>query len=555
MRRLPLLLLLLVLLLPACNDSSDSDSKPLTPEAGFIEIEPVSFQVQQDGVAFNATSSPARFWYVFQPADVSPKDKPLAILFNGGPGSSSMYLFTCNTARKTMDVEKSGLEAVVDNPNAWTKFANLLYVDARDCGFSYITDANPALPEARKALFDVQNFNPFIDAADFVRVLLRFLTDHPALADNGVVVVGESYGGLRATLMQHLLLYHERYESGTEPYQDPALFTELYEFLARFMPGHAPWRPADVARIFGRQVLIQPYTFGDAQDAVAGKMFETPGSIVYQVAEETGAEYVTCGDDPQCDPSTNAMLFVESVDRSPYYVVQSVDWINSYWARATDPLTTAAALAAATEFPVPLIPQMYAASRTGAVRRIADGSVQDTSLLPASARLRLRLESALAKREADATGDLAEIFGELSPWDDYLVLSNDDAFYTFYLNTALEAGLEDIAPYTPRMGELFLDNLRLIKTFITHSAYDLVCFTAAFPETMEGYDVVESATLTDDDGEERPGEIEVVYVGDESLAERTRTIRFPTYLASHSVPINKPAEITADIEEWLAATE
>jgi hypothetical protein len=89
------------------------------------------------------------------------------------------------------------------------------------------------------------------------------------------------------------------------------------------MPEHAPWRPADVARIFGRQVLIQPYTFGNPQDEEAGRMFEEPGSIVYQVAEETGTEYVTCGDDPQCDPSTNAMLFVASVNRSPLHVARA----------------------------------------------------------------------------------------------------------------------------------------------------------------------------------------------------------------------------------------
>ncbi len=551
-RLLHLFALVLILVLPACNESSDSDGEPLTAEAGFMEIEPVTFSVQQDGVSMTVTSSPARLWYVFQPADENPKDKPTAIIFNGGPGSSSMYLFTSNTARLTTDVNQTGTESIVANPNAWTRFANLLYVDARDCGFSYIADENAALPEARKALFDVQNFNAFLDAADFDRVLLRFLTDHPALADNGVIVIGESYGGLRSTLMLNLLLYHERYEQGTEPYQDTALFTELYAFLVRFMPENAPWRPEDVARFFGRQVLIQPYTFGDAQELVAGEMFETPGSIIYQVAEDTGTEYVTCGDDPDCNSWDNAVTFVQDVaERCPYYVIEGTTWLDDYWDKSVGPLTSTAGLAKATAFPVPLVWQMYAENRTEAVRRIGADSAMDTSKLPAAARTRLRLQTAQAKRQALPAGDLAETFGTLQPWDAYLLLGNQDVNFAFWVNTASEAGIDEILPYHSRMGELFLDNLRVTETFITNAAYDLICFTAAFPETIADYEDIESATLKTEGTEARPGVIEVLYAGEGEESARLRTIRFPTYLSSHSVPVNKPEEITADIEEWL----
>jgi hypothetical protein len=51
---------------------------PLVAEAGFIEL----------ADAAPATSHP-RFFYSFHPADAQPETKPVALLFNGGPGFST----------------------------------------------------------------------------------------------------------------------------------------------------------------------------------------------------------------------------------------------------------------------------------------------------------------------------------------------------------------------------------------------------------------------------------------------------------------------------------
>jgi hypothetical protein len=75
----------------------------------------------------------------------------------------------------------------VDNASSFTKLGNLLYIDARQTGFSY--DDAPGYP----CTFDMQE-----DSIDFTRVILRVLDTHPQLTASRVVLVGESYGGARA---------------------------------------------------------------------------------------------------------------------------------------------------------------------------------------------------------------------------------------------------------------------------------------------------------------------------------------------------------------------
>ena len=90
---------------------------------------------------------------------------------------------------------------------------NLLWIDARATGFSYSLMDDPSDAGARNAEFDTHNFNTYIrwrrlhtsDPALFGRP--------PDLQDNEVVIVGESYGGTRATILMNLLLFHDEYDT------------------------------------------------------------------------------------------------------------------------------------------------------------------------------------------------------------------------------------------------------------------------------------------------------------------------------------------------------
>ena len=175
-------------------------------KGSFIKIEPVQYYFHTGSYRgrFPLTSSTAKMWYVIQRADEGWKDKPLFVFFNGGPGGgTSSGLMSMNTAKKTLNTLVDPIpDEFVKNASSWTQLGNLLYIDARQTGFSFceiprgVEDIKNRLRE-----FNSQNFNVYFDAADFIRVILAIFEQYPDLKDNRVILVGESYGGVRATMM------------------------------------------------------------------------------------------------------------------------------------------------------------------------------------------------------------------------------------------------------------------------------------------------------------------------------------------------------------------
>lgn len=185
------------------------------PEAGFYELP--AAEVMWQGTP--TSTSTARMWYAFQPAREAPESAPLVVFVNGGPGAAtSSGLMSMNIGERAVDTESSP-PAVVDNPWAWTEFANLLFVDARGTGFSYEIGASPTS-------------NVDQDAADILRVALRFMSTHPLVRAQRVVFVGESYGGLRVAAIANLIWGQDELATGLAPDQfvDGALSDELAQF-------------------------------------------------------------------------------------------------------------------------------------------------------------------------------------------------------------------------------------------------------------------------------------------------------------------------------------
>jgi hypothetical protein len=220
----------------------------LLPEAGFIEVEAHA----------RFSRYPARMFYSFHPADSEPTTKPLLVFFNGGPGfPTTLGLLPYGTTRQRIDPEAAE-PTLVDNPNSWTRFANLLYIDERQVGFSYGLN----LPEPAADIDEV-GASPVEDAADFVRTVLRFLHAHPAILSAPVVLVGESYGGMRALLMLNLLHYPRTVAAEL----DPALAEEIEAHHRDVFPcaEQAGFPHEMISGQFGSAVLIQPYLLGPAQ--------------------------------------------------------------------------------------------------------------------------------------------------------------------------------------------------------------------------------------------------------------------------------------------------
>ena len=532
---------------------------PLADQAGFMAIEPVTFWFQY-GSYFERLalkSSPARIWYSFLRADRDRSDTPLFVFFNGGPGSAtSSGLMSMYTGRYTLDNgEANGGYHYIANPVSWTRFGHLLYVDARQAGFSYNTMERDEDINERLREFNAQNFNSFFDAADFIRLLLRFLAAHPQLQGRPVVIVGESYGGTRAIAMLHILLNYADYGNGSETFQDPALVDEIQAHYNAVFPEYAGRLvPASViAGQFGRQVLIQPTVSMGFQSGLAEEMLRQPGSILYRIGEEVDIPY-----DPLRYP--DQLEYVHDVAGRDYYIYSKPrDWLSGFFNNAGLRLRTVSNLSRVTGVNARTIGDLYASSRHAAYRVIDAASPwayaheADSPLTRALYEVPARLESAHSLVEP---GDMTDVFGALQPWDRYFIGSNSNANWAFHVcNVALTRGY-DIHYREPRYGRMFLKNLVHVRAFITNAALDLVVYTAALPSALALHGDILASVRHEKHGQEaRPGKIVLEYrpgafADIPDLA--ARTIRFPLYEHScHAVSLTQPLDLFADVGAWL----
>ncbi len=543
------------------------------PEAGFCTLEENDICLHTNSY-FNRLalrSSQTRIWRVYQPADNDPVSEPLFVFFNGGPGgATSAGLFSAYTGRNAVLVDpQTGEGSVIINPYSWTCIGNLLHIDSRTAGFSYSLMDNPQDDTLRHAEWDAQNYNAFIDGADFVRVLLRFLADHPSIQKNPVVLVVESYGGIRSLVMLHLLLFYQDYGNGKAIYQDPALVQEIQNHYDTIFPEYAGQTipPSVIARQFSHQVLIQPAITRYYQRLVAVEMLEAPGSILDELAEETGVPYIRYKDQPWAreNPTpynimNNIYDYLEQIGRDPYIYPKPDGFFNGFFDSAGELLTHYDALCSMTGVDAAGIPELYASARQKAykIKFLEDyASQMSFSALMGPAPKASDIHSFLFPCTED---DMAAVFGALQPWDRYFLDLNYDVSTAFSLNRTVMEGYDIQYAYSELFGEMFLENVAFVETFVTNAAYDIVVYCPSLPDALTYHTSKLNNSTFDSVGPpqaERPGQIILDYkpgsVPGSSVT--IRTIRFPRYADSgHAVTMTEPAEILDDVTVWLEKT-
>lgn len=131
--------------------------------------------------------------------DEKPSTRPLTIAFNGGPGSSSIYLHMAAFGPKVVSLG-NGIDLtkppyrIVDNKNTLLDVTDLVFVDPVGTGFSETIQQND-----EKLFWGVEED---IDSmAEFIRL---YLTRNERW-ESSLFIAGESYGGMRASgLSAHL---------------------------------------------------------------------------------------------------------------------------------------------------------------------------------------------------------------------------------------------------------------------------------------------------------------------------------------------------------------
>ncbi|CAH1392266.1 unnamed protein product [Nezara viridula] len=118
------------------------------------------------------------FWYF--PAEVDPKNAPVVLWLQGGPGSSSLYGLFCENGPFSVDVRL----IVQAREHYWSQFFNVIYIDNPvGTGYSFTeNDAGYATDQVKVG-------------EDLYSALLQFFQLFPDLQKNEFFVSGESYAG------------------------------------------------------------------------------------------------------------------------------------------------------------------------------------------------------------------------------------------------------------------------------------------------------------------------------------------------------------------------
>ncbi len=142
----------------------------------------------------------ARMFYVaYFKKDATPDTRPVMLLYNGGPGSSTMWLHMGSFGPRrivTPDTEhKEGAPySLVENPYSLLDATDLVFIDAPGTGFSRIMGKN-----ADKDFYGIDQ-----DAHAFERFIRRFLTKWDRW-NSPKYLFGESYGTPRSAVLSGML--------------------------------------------------------------------------------------------------------------------------------------------------------------------------------------------------------------------------------------------------------------------------------------------------------------------------------------------------------------
>lgn len=142
----------------------------------------------------------AVFTTAYLQAGVGAAERPVCFVFNGGPGSSSVWLHLGAVGPKRVVVPDDGSMpsppySVSDNPLTWLAHFDLVFIDPPHTGWSLA-----AGDEARKKLLSVDG-----DVAALTEVIRVWLTRHQRWGSK-TYLAGESYGTTRGAVLSESLL-------------------------------------------------------------------------------------------------------------------------------------------------------------------------------------------------------------------------------------------------------------------------------------------------------------------------------------------------------------
>ena len=142
-------------------------------------------------------------------ADGAPGDRPVTFAFNGGPGSSSVWLHLGLLGPRRVVSGDAGALApppygLVDNPETLLAHSDLVFIDPVSTGYSRAVEGGEA-----------DDFHGYQRDIESVGEVIRLWTTRNGRWMSPKYLAGESYGTLRAAaLAEHLQTRHGLYPNG-----------------------------------------------------------------------------------------------------------------------------------------------------------------------------------------------------------------------------------------------------------------------------------------------------------------------------------------------------
>jgi carboxypeptidase C (cathepsin A) len=184
--------------------------------------------------------------------------RPVTFAFNGGPGAASAYLHIGMAGPRIAnfgDGHPNGAEArLVDNPDTWLAFTDLVFIDPIGTGWS-----RTAKPD------DAHNFyNVRADAQLFAKVIALYTAKYNRMP-SPKYLLGESYGGFRAVEVARSLQHDQGIVASGIIAMSPLLEGGLEFGASRFALGAALQLPSLAAAELERKHAYTPEALAAAE--------------------------------------------------------------------------------------------------------------------------------------------------------------------------------------------------------------------------------------------------------------------------------------------------
>ncbi|XP_010472298.1 PREDICTED: serine carboxypeptidase-like 10 isoform X1 [Camelina sativa] len=146
---------------------------------------PLPFELETGYIGIGEEENIQVFYY-FIKSEKNPKEDPLLLWLDGGPGCSSLggLLFENGPLALKSEVYNGITPSLVSTTYSWTKMANIIYLDQPvGAGFSY---SRTPIGKTSDTI-EVKRIHDFLQ---------KWLSKHPQFISNSFYVTGDSYSGM-----------------------------------------------------------------------------------------------------------------------------------------------------------------------------------------------------------------------------------------------------------------------------------------------------------------------------------------------------------------------